>query len=155
MTKLTQLDRIERALVALDTTVRHLSRKVTAFQLTTLNEGMHMADKMQELKDALSGIQNGVNDVITTLDAEAVMCVASPPRSFTRNGRRSSPPNFSSPAMIRAIVAGASGFFRPKMLLPSSVQSITSRAGRHRRAPVPSFACVGTGQRIGPRPRRA
>jgi hypothetical protein len=53
-------------------------------------------------------------------------------RRMTRNGFRSAPPNFSSPARMRAIVAGLSGFFRLKMLLPLTLQSMTSRAARQR-----------------------
>ena len=49
------------------------------------------------------------------------------------------------PNSIRRNVAAASGFFRSKMLVPGSVQSMMSEAGRHVGNPTPSLQCVGAG----------
>jgi hypothetical protein len=61
---------------------------------------------------------------------------------------------------MRAIVAGFSGRFRLKMLLPEMFQSMTSRAARQRfvgpkSVAPPVFECVGAGHATWWRPRRA
>jgi hypothetical protein len=65
-----------------------------------------------------------------------------------------------NPAAILASVFGDNGRFRLKMLCPGMFQSMMDRAGRHgwhapNRVDSPSRECVGCGQTIGFRPRRA